>query len=294
MGYHASDPTKRSRLRRRIAALVAAGVALSVLLVGGYFVNQIDSMLSASRLQLVSAAGSSSATASSTPTTATATSITVPSNVAVAVLDLTDGDTVTAGSGSFDTASIVKVDIVAALLWQNGGELTSAQKELATAMITESDNDAATTLFNEVGGYTGLTAANKAFGLTETSVGTGGSWGITQTTTTDQMRLLKLVFTENTTLSDSSRAYIAGLMNKVIDTQRFGVTAAADNAADSSLKVGFLQRSSTGLWDINSIGEITHNGHTYLVVALSDNNSSYADGVSAIESAVVSAVDAID
>ena len=54
----------------------------------------------------------------------------------------------------FDSASIVKAIILAALLrWhhETGTPLSPEEKREATLMITQSDNDAATDLWNEVG-----------------------------------------------------------------------------------------------------------------------------------------------
>lgn len=230
------------------------------------------------------------------PTVAAALHVTeldLPDGVNVAVLDLTDGDTVEVGDEEFDTASIVKVDILAALLYQNDGVLTQSQQAAATAMITYSDNASATALFNAVGGAEGLAATNAEFGLTETTIGTNGNWGLTQTTVADQIRLLDVVFGEDSVLDEQSQAYLADLMGDVIDAQRFGVTAAADDPQESQLKVGYLQRTTTGLWDVTSIGRIEADGHTYLVAVLAEDQASFASGVEAIEDAVSAAVDAI-
>ncbi len=72
-------------------------------------------------------------------------------------------------------------------------------------------------------------------------------------------------------------------MSDVIDSQNFGVSAAADDADDAALKVGYLQRSATGLWDVNSIGEIEVGGDTYLMAVLSDDNESYESGVALVD-----------
>ncbi|CAM5415924.1 hypothetical protein SALBM311S_12789 [Streptomyces alboniger] len=64
--------------------------------------------------------------------------------VSVAVLDLDSGASAEYDEGTFDTASIVKVDILATLLLQAqdaGGRLTAPEKSYATAMIENSDNE---------------------------------------------------------------------------------------------------------------------------------------------------------
>ena len=242
------------------------------------------------------------ATPATTPTSSPEASTTAleaidtDADFAVAAIDVDTGETLAYGDGSFDTASIVKVDILAALLHQaqqDGRALTASERTLATAMIERSDNTAATTLFNAVGGKAGLEAFNDVIGLDDTVVGSDGNWGLTQTTAADQLKLLEVVFGDDSVLSADSQAYEQGLMSDVIDSQNFGVSAAADDADDAALKVGYLQRSVTGLWDVTSIGKVEAGVHTYLVAVLSDRNTSFDNGVALVDQVAESAVESL-
>ncbi|GAA3023935.1 serine hydrolase [Streptomyces glomeratus] len=215
-------------------------------------------------------------------------------DVAVAVLETDSGESAVYGDGTFDTASIVKVDILATLLLQAQDadrHLTEQERTYATAMIENSDNDSASALWTAIGQADGLDTANKRFGLTDTAGGDGGLWGLTQTTAADQLTLLRQVFGDASELSEASRRYLRGLMDGIAENQRWGVSAAADGAR-WALKNGWLARSTTGLWDINSIGRITAGGHDYLVAALSNGNSTKAGGISLVEAAARAAVSA--
>ncbi|MFD5271742.1 serine hydrolase [Streptomyces sp. NPDC058335] len=226
-------------------------------------------------------------------------SVTVPdaARVSVAVLDVDSGLSAVFGTGAFDTASIVKVDILAALLLQAqdaGRHLTAQEKAYATAMIENSDNDSATALWNSVGGAAGLDAANERFGLTGTEGGDGLLWGLTRTTAADQLTLLRQVFGTDSTdpeLSEASRTYLQGLMGQIASGQHWGVSAVADGAA-WALKNGWLPRTATGLWDVNSIGRVTSGGHDYLVAVLSDGNATQAKGIALVEAAAKAAMSA--
>ncbi|WP_432166653.1 serine hydrolase [Streptomyces sp. bgisy031] len=241
-------------------------------------------------------------------------------SVAVAALDGATDGAVYDGTSAFDTASIVKVDILAALLLRAqdaGRALTPQERAYATAMIENSDNASATALWEAIGGADGLDAANRTLGLTGTRAGAGGEWGLTQTTAEDQLTLLRAVFgTEGTKsaegaasaegtetaegtgtaqgtesgLSEASRAYVAGLMGRIASDQRWGVSAAADSAAVCALKNGWLPRSATGLWDINSVGRVSVGGKRYLVSVLSDGNPTKAAGVALVEGVAKAAV----
>lgn len=215
--------------------------------------------------------------------------------VTAAVLDL-DGTgrepAVYGDDTPYDTASIVKVDLLAAMLLHardHRRDLTARESEQAEVMIRDSDNTAANALWRAVGEAPGLDSANRRLGLTSTQGGPGGLWGLTRTTAADQIRLLRAIFgTGPTPLDAASRGRIATLMTEIADGQSWGVSAAAD--AGWALKNGWLMRTTTGLWDINSIGRVTAGGHHYLVAVLSDGNVSMPDGVNLVERAVRTAV----
>lgn len=213
--------------------------------------------------------------------------------VSVAVLDVTSGESAAYGDAAFDTASIVKVDILAALLLQAqdaGRTLTATEKSYATTMIQNSDNDSATALWNLIGTADGLDAANRTFGLTGTTGGAGPLWGLTQTTAADQLTLLQQVFGDDSKLSAASQSYIQGLMKEIEADQQWGVSAAADGSK-WALKNGWLARSTTGLWDVNSIGRVTGtDGDEYLVAVLSNGSTTQAKGITLIEAAAKAGV----
>ncbi|MGQ5636049.1 MULTISPECIES: serine hydrolase [unclassified Streptomyces] len=225
------------------------------------------------------------------------------SHVTAAVLDL-DGSgrtpVVHGTDSAYDTASIVKVDILAALLLKAqdaGRQLTAEERGHAEPMIERSDNTAADPLWREIGQASGLAAANKRLGLTSTTGGSGGKWGLTRTTASDQIRLLRDVF-DGTAASSSgsaglntrSRAYVRTLMGRVLPEQSWGVPAAGASGTPRALKNGWLQRTTTGLWDVNSIGQVTVKGHRYLVAVLSNGSASMSTGVSLVERTARAAV----
>ncbi|MFI0965673.1 serine hydrolase [Streptomyces sp. NPDC021080] len=218
--------------------------------------------------------------------------VTAGARTSVAVLDVDSGESAAHGDAAFDTASIVKVNILAALLLQAQDadrHLSAQEKAYATKMIENSDNASATALWAVIGRADGLDAANKRFGLSATQGGDGELWGLTQTTAGDQLTLLRQVFGEDSKLSSASRSYLQGLMGEIETDQRWGVSAAGDGSR-WALKNGWLARSTTGLWDVNSIGRISADGHDYLVATLSNGNSTQAKGISLVEAVSKAAV----
>ncbi|MFJ2701969.1 serine hydrolase [Streptomyces sp. NPDC087428] len=207
------------------------------------------------------------------------------STTAVALQDRTTGTTCTLRSTSkYDSASVVKATVLATLLWdsaKHNRHLTQRETTLSTAMITKSDNNATTGLWKQLGAAK-VAAFLKAAGMTHTTPGSGGYWGLTQITAQDEQRLLSLLTAKNSVLSDNARAYELGLMRKVIPAQRWGTPAGAPATATVQLKNGWLQRATHG-WRVHSIGAFTGNGHDYVLTVLTQDNKTMSDGVNTIQ-----------
>jgi len=218
--------------------------------------------------------------------------------LAVGVTDLSSGVTATYHPHQlFHTASIVKAGILATLLLQaqraHAG-LSVAQQQLATSMIEESDNDAASALWDTIGAAPGLAAADRAFGLLRTEPGPGGLWGLTATTVTDQLALLAALTSAHSPLTAASRHYELGLMRSVEPGENWGVTAAADPGSRPAVKNGWLpDGTQSGLWVINSIGVLRHDGQRLLVAVLSSAQPTEAVGISQVQAAARAAAAAV-
>jgi len=217
--------------------------------------------------------------------------------VAVGVTDQATGVTaIYHGTKSFDTASIVKADILAVLLLhlQRAGEsIGAAGRQLAARMIEDSDNAAASALWNAVGGGPGLEAGNAVLGLKQTVPGPGGYWGLTTTTVADQLRLLADLSFSRSPLSAAARGYELSLMRDVKAGQNWGVTKAASTRTRPAVKNGWLPVGPRGLWVINSVGVISHAGQHLTIAVLSDGNRSQSAGISLVQAAATAAVSAV-
>lgn len=184
----------------------------------------------------------------------------------------------------FDSASVVKVTVLATLLWdaeKQGRTLTRRESRLATAMITKSDNDATSALWRQLK-VTRVKAFLRAAGMTRTVPGSGGYWGLTQITANDEEKLLERVTRHNTVLGDRSRAYVLKLMRDVVPSQRWGTPAGAPRGTTIQVKNGWLSRATHG-WRVHSIGAFTGRGHDYTLTVLTQDNPTMNDGVAAIQ-----------
>jgi hypothetical protein len=190
------------------------------------------------------------------------------------------------GSKHFDSASIVKAIILGALMrWhqETKTSLSSWEKDEATLMIEQSDNDAATDLWDELGMDRLQHFLNLA-DMGETQLGQDGEWGLTQVTAHDEMLLLKLLTASNSVLDASSRSYQLSLMAHVTSWEAWGVTAGTPSDVTWHVKNGWLP-DATG-WHINSIGAFTGHGKNYMMAVLSvnaDTNDDEQYGINTIE-----------
>jgi beta-lactamase class A len=191
----------------------------------------------------------------------------------------------------FDSASAIKATIISALLYKVHGpsHLTAAQRGLAWRMITQSDNAAATALWDEVGDA-GMQRFADAANLSHTVLD-DAAWGLSQLTAQDELTLLTLLTTHGTVLSDTSRGYVLWLMSKVIPSQRWGVPDGAPADVTVSVKNGWLPDPFTGRWHVNSIGAFRSLGAhrsrdiSYQIAILTDGNRSESYGIGTIQAA---------
>ncbi|MEV6350655.1 serine hydrolase [Actinoplanes sp. NPDC051851] len=212
---------------------------------------------------------------------------TVP-EFSVAVLDRNTGETYAyRGDEQYETASIVKVQVLACLLLHaqaDDRELTDSEDSRAKLMIRNSDNDATTSLFVALGKQSAIQKCDKKLGLTDTVV--NSAWGLTKTTVSDQVKLLNQLVDEDSPLDEDSRDYAHTLMSTVSEDQEWGVPAAAKTGEEATVKNGWLQRSTeNNLWIINSVGRITGDDVDVSIAVLSHQNATMPDGISVVEKA---------
>ncbi|MGZ4616946.1 MAG: serine hydrolase [Actinomycetes bacterium] len=188
------------------------------------------------------------------------------------------------GAQHYDTASIVKVSIVTAVLLRaqrRGRGLTDWEQDKARLAITRSDNNATSALWKSLGQGPGLVPTMSACAMQSSTPGPAGYWGLTRTTAVDQGRLLMTVTRETGPLSKANRTFLLSLMHQVVPGQRWGISAGAARVR-VELKNGWLPRSSRG-WRVHSIGRVSGDGRDYVIAVLTDRNPTMDYGVRTIE-----------
>lgn len=182
----------------------------------------------------------------------------------------------------FYTASIVKVAVATRLLHtlQETNETLSADDaEALRSMIEDSDNEDTTYLLDEkLGGVTALNQLFKDLDMKDTT-SDEESWGLTKTTASDQIKLLRTIFEPSDYLTTDIQNQIKELMQNVSTEQRFGLGVLSDQVA---LKNGWLndeKEDGSETWIVNSIGAIpTNDNQDYLMAILTSENESMESG----------------
>jgi hypothetical protein len=203
--------------------------------------------------------------------------------VTAAVYNVATGATFTYHNGYHErTASIVKIDILADLLYesqQSGKPLTAKQQSLATSMIEASDDAAATKLWAAIGGRDAIDSFNALIGFKSTVP--SWSWGDISTTPLDQLQLLKVIALPNSILDTASRQYETTLMEHVIGGQQFGLGWGSPARATVAMKDGWYNEIPTG-WQVNTTGFVQFQGRFYLVTIMTESDPDETYGIDTV------------
>ena len=202
--------------------------------------------------------------------------------VSASVLDLTTGDSYQYRPGQLGiTASIVKVEILGTLLSEaqaEGRGLTATEEATATSMIEVSDNDSATALWDEVGGAPAVAAFDRSVGMTSTTP--SSAWGLTETTTADQIDAARASGPAEPRAVGRLAPYEIGLMEHVTPSQAWGVSAGIAPGTIVALKNGWLAIGSG--WVVNSVGWVDGGGRDYLIAVTASGDPSMGYGIDSI------------
>ncbi len=216
-------------------------------------------------------------------------------SVLAAVYDIRTGQSWHLGDGPAQAeASVVKLDILETMLARQGqAALSSGDQSLSQSMIEDSDNDAATSLWDQAGGAAGIGAYNDSAGLAGTTpsacVTCAGfawpGWGLTTTVPSDQLTLLKQLIAPGPRplLSAAQRAYALDLMENVAPDQRWGVSGGVPAGVTVALKNGWLPLNDANSdWQVNSVGWVSGDGRDYLVAVFTTGNPTEQYGIDTI------------
>jgi hypothetical protein len=180
-------------------------------------------------------------------------------------------------SRRYPAASVVKAMLLAAevrRLKRAGEPMDSTTDSLLTAMITESDNDAADAIYARVGDA-GLVKVARRMRMKRFTV--AGYWGNAQITAADMARLFGDL---DRAFARRYREYAKGLLGSVVASQSWGIPAAAGERWAVRFKGGWLPDRAL----VHQAAELREQGAKRMlsIVVLTDHGPSFEYGVKTI------------
>jgi hypothetical protein len=169
--------------------------------------------------------------------------------------------------------------------------LSLSEESLLTSMIKDSNNDSATTLWDQVGGPSKINSFNQHVGMMSTTPSQcvtcpnfpWPGWGLTTTTAEDQITLLRQFVFSSKVLTASQRQYGLDLMENITSSESWGVTGGVPSGVTVALKNGWLPLNGETDWQVNSIGWVDGDGRDYILAVLTNANPTEEYGIDTID-----------
>ena len=207
-----------------------------------------------------------------------------PGEISVAMIDLRRNLAFThRGDVYFDLASVSKVPLMLTVLREREREeraLTQHDRRLLEVMIQSSNNEAASTLWDEVSGQVPSL-------LFDSELWPGillpRGWGLWTGTAEGVARVFQEIVAGDW-FSPDVRDDAMGLLDGVVHWQRWGVSAGLpDDGATVALKNGWYPQKAG--WIVHSAGYVLDAGGRpdYVLVILSRHNPTLEDGIALLE-----------
>lgn len=182
------------------------------------------------------------------------------------------------------TASVIKVQVLAALLLEAGAQqraLTPREVSLVDGMIQRSLNPETGVLWAAAGGVTGLDRVDRRLGATSTAH--TSAFGATVSTARDRSVVSLAVLGGGGALGwpqvELARHFLAG----VTRAQQWGISAGVASGHPVWLKNGFFPLRGRG-WRVGSTGFVADpDGEGYAFTVLTDQNLDQAGGIELVE-----------
>jgi beta-lactamase class A len=193
------------------------------------------------------------------------------------------------GDAPFALASVAKAPIMMTLVDQanrEGRALTEDEQALLSDMITESDNDAASVLWDEVGAGEGVASFLASLGIGDFGVDPAEDWGESTASARTMASLLAMLLQPGT-LDETQYPLMLDLLSHVDPEQQWGITAGLADESGAGLFVGLKNGwyPEDDGWRVNSAGVIIPAGGSggYALAILTDGQPDMEYGVETIE-----------
>lgn len=185
----------------------------------------------------------------------------------------------------FPMASVVKLPIMLTVMDRaiaDGRTITDAEESLITAMITESDNDATTELWNMIGGSVAVTAFLERAGIVGATID-AKDWGESDMSPVAGARLTGKLLTGEI-LDEDHRAFALELLTHIDPSQDWGAVVAGAWEGQAGVKNGWYPEYEG--WVLASVGYVIPEDDRpqFSIAIFTDDWDSFGEGVAKLES----------
>lgn len=215
-------------------------------------------------------------------------------DVGAVVYDITRGVTYTyQPHQTFIMASSAKVPLMVSYLMHieaQGRRPNGYELSVLTAMIEQSDNNAAQVIYDTLGDDSGQRHYMRSWGITDYTPDPNG-WGWGRWSPADMAHLLTLL-QRGEVLNSSDRALAWNLMRHIESDQRFGVGDTAPSGATVAMKDGWVP-GPDGAWAVNTSGMVTLGDESYIITIYTKEQNSFGSGQTIVNHVCAAVADAL-
>ena len=193
------------------------------------------------------------------------------------------------GDQLMSMASVAKVAVMITVMdraIKGNRRVTDRELQLMHPMITTSDNDATTSLWNDLGGGTTVEAYLRSIGITDIVPNSADAWGASRASAKAvAMLFAKLAFGE--ILDQTNRELALELLAGIIPSQQWGITAGIPEERPPGTIIGLKDGwypAGYGWW-VNSAGMLIPGDEhpAYTIAVLTRGQPSWEYGIATIE-----------
>jgi beta-lactamase class A len=150
-----------------------------------------------------------------------------------------------------------------------GRQPSGNDTQLLAAMIEHSDNNAAQTIYQQIGYDKGTQSYLAGIGISDYEPCPDG-WGCAKASAGDMVHALTLLL-QGKILTVADRQLALGLMSQIEADQRMGVGETAPSGATFYMKDGWLNYPDPSVWSLNTSGIVVAGKETYIISVYSQN-----------------------
>lgn len=176
----------------------------------------------------------------------------------------------------FCTASVIKLAIAQCIIDRKA--LDDETVQLIEKMICESENEAASILWQRCGAEKGMQSYFEKLGMHKTKAGVDGYWGLTETMASDCFLLWRYIL-------QNKHPILRHFLTAIRADQQWGFSSCMNEHTTVYLKNGWSPKTESN-WRMNATAYIENGVKGMGFIVLSEDNPTFEEGKTYIEALI--------